>query len=62
MEKSNAKDFIDSLIALGIISGCAIGIIIGMFFKPSSLVFTVSFGTGIGYIIGVIAYGVFSKE
>lgn len=62
MKKSNAKDLIDSLIPLGMIFGCAIGIVLGLFFKPSSLIFTVSLGAGIGYLIGVIAYGIASKE
>lgn len=62
MEKSrNTKDFIDSLIPLGMIFGSAIGTILGMFFKPSFLIFTVS-GAGIGYLIGIILYAVYSEK
>ncbi|SFJ78609.1 MULTISPECIES: hypothetical protein [unclassified Bacillus (in: firmicutes)] len=63
MKKSGeAKGLIDSLIPMGIIFGCAIGVIFGMFFKPIFLVFTVSLGTGIGYLFGVIAFGIYSKK
>ncbi|MBS4218268.1 hypothetical protein KHA96_08080 [Bacillus sp. FJAT-49711] len=59
---SDAKSWIDSLIPLGMILGCAIGVIFGMFFKPSFLVFAVSIGAGIGYLCGVIVYGVYNKK
>ncbi|MBS4201683.1 hypothetical protein KHA93_18940 [Bacillus sp. FJAT-49732] len=63
MKKSTGtKDLIDSLIPLGMIFGCAIGVIFGMFFKPIFQVFTVSIGAGIGYLFGVIAYGIYSKK
>ncbi|PEE44118.1 hypothetical protein [Bacillus pseudomycoides] len=55
-------DLIDSLIPLGMIFGCAIGVIFGMFFKPGFLVFTVGLGAGIGYLFGVIAYEIYSKK
>ncbi|WP_051541171.1 hypothetical protein [Caldalkalibacillus mannanilyticus] len=59
---SKSKIFIDSLIPMGMILGCAIGTILGMFFKPIFLIFTVSIGTGVGYLIGLIAYVVYSKK
>ncbi|HDX9578670.1 TPA: hypothetical protein ROX88_002213 [Bacillus pseudomycoides] len=58
----DAKDLIDSLIPIGMMFGCAIGVIFGMFFKPIFLVFIVSLGTGIGYLFGVIAFGIYSKK
>jgi hypothetical protein len=45
----DAKNLIDSLIPMGMIFGCAIGVIFGIFLKSSYLVFTISLGTGIGY-------------
>jgi len=63
MKKSkDAKNFVDSLIPLGMIFGSGLGQIFGMFFKPNFLIFTIVLGAGIGYLFGVIAYGIFSKE
>ncbi|WP_230875107.1 hypothetical protein [Lysinibacillus cavernae] len=56
------KDLIDSLIPLGMIFGCAVGVIVGLFFKPSFLVVTVSVGSGIGFLIGVVLYGIYSYK
>lgn len=61
MEKSYAKVFKNSLIPLGMIFGCAIGVVGGIYFKPNSLPYTIGIGSGIGYFIGVIAYGIYSK-
>jgi len=58
----DAQNLIDSLIPIGMSFGCAIGVIVGMFLKPSFLVFSVSIGTGMGYLFGVIAYGIYSKR
>ncbi|WP_019850463.1 hypothetical protein [Desulfitobacterium sp. PCE1] len=62
IKSRDAKDLMDSLIPMGMIFGCAIGVIIGMFFKPSFLVFTIALGTGIGYLFGVAAFGIYSKK
>ncbi|MDY0409696.1 hypothetical protein ACFFIS_05775 [Virgibacillus soli] len=63
MEKSrNTKVLIDSLIPLGMIFGSAIGVIFGMFFNPSFLVFSISIGAGIGLLVGVIAFAFYSKR
>lgn len=62
MKKSkDAKDLIDSLIPLGMIFGCAIGVILGIFFSDF-LLLTIVIGAGIGYLFGVIAYVMFSKK
>ncbi|MEB2299466.1 hypothetical protein LAV72_07500 [Lysinibacillus xylanilyticus] len=63
MKKSkDARDLKNSFIPLGMIFGSALGEIFGMFFKPNFLVFTISLGAGIGYLLGVIAYGIYSKK
>ncbi|WP_397539056.1 hypothetical protein [Rummeliibacillus pycnus] len=63
MKKSrDAKDLIASLIPLGMIFGCAIGVILGMFFKSSYLLFFVSMGSGVGSLFGAIAFGIYSKK
>jgi hypothetical protein len=62
MKKSkDAKDLKD-LIPLGMLFGSALGHFFGMFFKPNYVVFTISLGAGIGYLFGVIAYGIYSKK
>ncbi|ETI69059.1 hypothetical protein BAVI_09876 [Neobacillus vireti LMG 21834] len=52
-KSKGAQDLLDSLIPMGMLFGCAIGVIFGMFF-PISLVFTVSIGAGIGYLFGFL--------
>lgn len=61
-QSKDAKILIDSLIPLGMIFGSAFGVVFGIFLKPSLLVFTISAGACIGYFIGVIAFGLYSKE
>ena len=57
MERSkNKQDMINILMPLGMMAGCAIGSIIGMFLGPSSLVYAITIGSGVGYIVGLIAY------
>jgi len=60
-KSKGAQDLLDSLIPMGMLFGCAIGVIFGMFF-PISLVFTVSLGAGIGYLFGFFAYEIYSKK
>lgn len=57
-----AKNLIDSLIPMGLIVGCAIGAIVGVFLKPNLLVFTISVGSGVGYLFGIIAYVIYGKR
>ncbi|MFS0644039.1 hypothetical protein [Siminovitchia sp. 179-K 8D1 HS] len=56
-----AQNLLDSLIPMGMLFGCAVGVILGMLF-PISLAFTVSLGAGIGYLFGYLAYEVYSKK
>ncbi|WP_058307047.1 hypothetical protein [Gracilibacillus massiliensis] len=60
-KSKSAQNVLDSLIPLGMIFGCALGVIIGMFSSISTL-FTISLGAGIGYLLGYIAYEIYSKE
>ncbi|MFJ7729653.1 hypothetical protein ACIQXV_26575 [Neobacillus sp. NPDC097160] len=60
-KSKGAQDLLDSLIPMGMIFGCAIGVIVGMFF-PISLLSTVSLGAGIGYLFGFLAYEIYSKK
>jgi len=59
-KSKGAQNLLDSLIPMGMLFGCAIGIIFGMFFSIS-LVLTVSLGAGIGYLFGFFAYEIYSK-
>ncbi|TQR15627.1 hypothetical protein [Psychrobacillus soli] len=61
-KKSKGAQFIlDSLIPMGMLCGCAIGVIWGMFFRIS-LLSTVSLGAGIGFLFGYFAYEIYSKK
>ncbi|MDZ4618442.1 hypothetical protein ORM77_11020 [Bacillus cereus] len=56
----NAQVLLDSLIPIGMLLGCLIGIIVGIF-SPDSLLLSVSLGSGIGYLFGFFAYEIYSK-
>ena len=56
------KDLINSLIPLGMIFGSAIGVILGIFFKPISQGFSIAMGAGMGLLLGSIAYGFYSQK
>jgi hypothetical protein len=60
-KSKGAQDLLDSLIPMGMLFGCAIGVIWGMFFQIS-LLSTVSLGAGIGYLFGYFAYEIYSKK
>ncbi|MCM3758232.1 hypothetical protein M3197_12235 [Sporosarcina aquimarina] len=55
------RDLLDSLMPLGLLFGCAIGITFSMFFSTSLLV-AISVGAGIGFLIGYIVYNFYSKK
>ncbi|NEU32607.1 hypothetical protein GN156_17945 [bacterium LRH843] len=52
---------LDSSIPLGMLFGCAIGVILSMFF-PISLLSTLSLGAGIGLLFGYFVYENYSKK
>lgn len=56
-----AQNLLDSIIPLGMLFGCSIGVIVSMFF-PISLLPAVSLGAGIGLLCGYFAYEIYSRE
>ncbi|MDA1763607.1 hypothetical protein ACFU6E_17405 [Bacillus cereus] len=59
-KSKNAQILLDSFIPMGMVLGCLIGIIIGIF-SPDSVLLSVSLGAGIGYLFGFFAYEIYSK-
>ena len=59
-KSKEAQLLLDSLIPIGMLVGCMIGLIFGMFFPDFSLL-SVSLGSGIGYLFGYFAYEIYSK-
>lgn len=59
-KSKGAQYLLDSLIPMGMLLGCLIGIIVDIFFPDYSL-FTVGLGAGIGYLFGFFAYEIYSK-
>ncbi|MGM7634491.1 hypothetical protein [Bacillus sp. Hm123] len=60
-KSKGAQNLLASLIPMGMLFGCAIGVIFGVFFSIP-LVFTVSLGAGIGYLFGFFAYEIYRKK
>jgi len=56
-----AQNVLDSLIPLGMIFGCTIGIIFSMFLSIT-LLYGISLGAGIGLLFGYISYEIYSKQ
>ncbi|WP_205688819.1 hypothetical protein [Bacillus sp. BHET2] len=54
------KDFVNSLIPLGMIIGGAIGVILSIFIESISQEFSIALGAGFGLLLGTIAYGLYS--
>ena len=59
-KSKEAQILLDSLIPMGMLVGCIIGLIFDMFF-PGSLLSTLGLGAGIGYLFGFFAYEIYSK-
>ncbi|KAA0777771.1 hypothetical protein DN392_07180 [Bacillus sp. BB51/4] len=59
-KSKNAQVLLYSLIPIGMLLGCIIGLIFGMFFPDYSLL-AVSLGAAIGYLFGFFAYEFYSK-
>ncbi|MFJ8064649.1 hypothetical protein ACIQYS_08465 [Psychrobacillus sp. NPDC096426] len=60
-KSKGVQDLLDSLIPMGMLFGCVIGVIWGMLFQIPLLA-TVSLGAGIGYLFGYFAYEIYSKK
>ena len=60
-KSKGAQDLLDSLIPLGMLFGCAIGVIFGLF-SQFSLLFTINLGAVVGSLLGFFAYKSYSKE
>lgn len=56
----NAQTILDSLMPFGMMIGCAVAVILSMF-SPISLLSTIAWGPGIGFLFGYIAYEIYSK-
>lgn len=56
-----AQTFLDSLIPFGMVMGCAVAILLSIFF-PISLLTSIGFGSGIGLLFGYFAYEIYSKQ
>nr|WP_142950474.1 alcohol dehydrogenase catalytic domain-containing protein [Bacillus wiedmannii] len=59
-KSKNAQVLLDSLIPIGMLLGCIIGLIFGMF-SPDYSLLAVSLGAAIGYLFGFFAYEFYSK-
>ncbi|ENJ6135275.1 hypothetical protein AB1Z82_001378 [Bacillus cereus] len=59
-KSQKAQLLLDSFIPIGMLIGCIIGLISGIFFPDYSLL-AVSLGSGIGYLLGFFAYEIYSK-
>ena len=59
-KSEGAQVLLDSLIPLGMIFGCAIGVVFGLF-SPLSLLLTINLGTVVGYLLGFFTYKSCSK-
>ncbi|WP_226799696.1 hypothetical protein [Carnobacterium mobile] len=60
-KNKGTQDLLNSLIPLGMLLGCLIGMISSSFF-PISLLSTLSLGAGIGLLGGYYAYEIYSKK
>jgi len=60
-ESKGAQNFLDSLIPLGMMIGCAVAVLLSMFF-PIPLLSTIGLGSGIGLLFGYFAYEIYSKK
>ncbi|MDA2028347.1 MULTISPECIES: hypothetical protein [Bacillus cereus group] len=59
-KSKEAQNLLDSFIPIGMLVGCIIGLIFGIF-SPDYSLLAVSLGSGIGYLFGFFAYEIYSK-
>ncbi|MBP2079315.1 hypothetical protein [Oceanobacillus polygoni] len=60
-KSKGAQSLLDSLIPLGMMIGCALAVLLSIFF-PISLLSTIGLGAGIGLLFGYFAYEIYSKK
>lgn len=59
-KSSDQQDLLDSLLPLGMLFGCVVGVILNLLFS-FSLLSTLSFGSGAGLLLGYFAYEIYSR-
>lgn len=57
---NDQQDLLDSLIPLGMLFGCVVGVIFNILFS-FSLLSTLSFGSGAGLLLGYFVYEIYSR-
>ena len=60
-KSTDAQVLLDSLIPLGMIIGCVVAILLGLFFSIP-LLSTISLGAGIGLLFGYFTYEFYSQK
>ena len=60
-KSKGAQNLLDSLIPLGMMIGCAVAILLSIFF-PITLLSTIGLGAGIGLLFGYFAYEIYSNK
>nr|WP_156906582.1 hypothetical protein [Alteribacter aurantiacus] len=60
-ESKGAQQLLDSSIPLGMLIGCMVAIVLS-FFIPLTLLDSISYGIGIGFLLGYVAYEIYSKK
>ncbi|PYZ94768.1 hypothetical protein CR194_04360 [Salipaludibacillus keqinensis] len=56
-----AQMILDSSIPFGMMIGCIVAILLSLFF-PISMVSAIGWGPGIGFLLGYVAYEIYSKQ
>lgn len=56
-----AQNLLDSLIPFGLLIGLAFSVILSMFL-PISLLSAITWGPGLGFLLGYVAYEIYSKK
>lgn len=60
-KSKSAQNLLDSLIPLGMMIGCAVSVLLSIFY-PISLLSTIGLGAGVGLLFGYFAYEVYTKK
>lgn len=59
-KSKSTQHVLDSLIPLGMLLGCVVGVFINLYFSIP-LLHTISIGAAIGFLFGYFAYEIYSK-